>query len=67
MTKRNAARVHYRATDPDQWTSVPHAATLLQVSRQTIYTWVATGKLQADHIAGRLVITNASIAKVREE
>lgn len=62
MTKRNAARAHSKATDPTVWTSVARAATALGVSRQTIYTMVATGRLGADHVAGRLVIRNDSLA-----
>lgn len=61
MSKHNAARAHSKATDPTIWTSVPRAATALGVSRQTVYTWVAQGKLAADHVAGRLVIRNESI------
>ena len=58
---RNAARTHFKATDPEVYVSVPRAATILGVTRNTVYNRVATGKLVGEHIAGRLVIRKDSL------
>jgi hypothetical protein len=63
----NPARIHHKATDPDVWVSVPRAATLLDCNRNTVYNMIARGQLQADHIAGRLVVRKSSLVDIQKE
>lgn len=61
MTQTRKARP---ATDP--WMSLLKAAKLLGQSRQTVLTRVAKGEVEAMHIAGRTVVSRASVEKLLE-
>lgn len=61
MSKHNAAKAHHKLTDPERYVSVPKAAALLRVSRQTIYARLARKELVGEHIAGRLVVVKSSL------
>ena len=50
-----------RAAVPDRWLDVPDTAKALGVSRQTVYAWIAKGKLEADTVAKRLLIRRSSL------
>jgi excisionase family DNA binding protein len=50
-----------RPVDPTIWMDVPDTAKALGVTRQTVYTWIAKGKLEADTVAKRLLVRRASI------
>ncbi len=69
MSKRhnNAARAHYKMTDPDIWVSVSQAATILDCTRQTLYNMIGRGQLLTDHIAGRLVVRKSSLIDFQKE
>jgi len=49
--------------DPEGWVSLPVASRMLRVSRQTTLTMALRGELDAQHIAGRTVISRDSIEK----
>ena len=59
---RNAAKAHHKATDPELYVSVPRAARILNVTRNTVYNWLAQGTLKSERIAGRLVVVKASLS-----
>ncbi len=64
MTRHtNAAKAHYKATDPNLYITVPVAAKLLGCSRPTVYAKIARGEIKGEHIAGRLVVVRASLTK----
>ena len=67
MSRRHtsAARAHYRLTNPDVYVTVAKAATLLGVTRPTVYAMIARGELKGDHVAGRLVVQKTSHAKLK--
>ncbi len=69
MSKRhsNAARAHFKATDPDVWVSVSQAAKLLDCTRQTLYNMINRGQILTDHIAGRLVVRKSSLIDFQKE
>ena len=60
MSKHNAAKAHFKATNPDTHVSVTKAATMLGITRATVYAWIANNKLHAEHIAGRLCVVRDS-------
>lgn len=50
----------------DEWVSLPKAAKLLQTNRQTLLTRAIKGELEAKHVAGRTVLSRASVERVRK-
>lgn len=47
----------------DRWMSLVEAARVLGASRQTILARAIKGDLEAEHIAGRTVISRASVER----
>lgn len=48
----------------DEWVSLPHACRLLGMNRSTVLTRVVKGDIVAQHIAGRTVVSRASIEQM---
>lgn len=50
----------------DPWISLVEAARLLKETRQTVLTRAVKGELEAQHIAGRTLISRASVTRCIE-
>lgn len=48
----------------DQWVGLPQAAAELGESRLKVLSRTVTGELEADHLAGRTVISRASLDRL---
>jgi hypothetical protein len=55
------------ALEPDPWMSVLAASRALGKPRQTIYNWCIGGTLESQVVAGRVVVSRASVDRVRAE
>lgn len=51
------------ASDP--WMSLGDAARTLKTTRQTVLTRAIKGELEAKHVAGRTVVSRASVEKAK--
>lgn len=53
--------------DENEELSLPRAAKLIGVSRQTAYLWVLTHRVAARKVAGRYVVTRGEVARIVEQ
>lgn len=51
--------------DRDPWMSLVAAARALDTTRQTVLTLAIKGDIEAQHVAGRTVVSRASVERVR--
>lgn len=51
----------------DDWMSLSEAAETLGEHRQTVLTRGIKGEVEIKHIAGRTIVSRASVARVREQ
>lgn len=56
-----------RKTDPNPWLSLPEAARQLGESRLAVLTRAVKGEVDAQHIAGRTVVSQASVQRLLSE